>query len=428
MSGENADNLVLEVERIGARGDGIATYQGRHIYLPLTAPGDRVRVRLRKRRNEGWNGEVLELIEPGARQPPPCRHFGACGGCALQHLTDTAYADAKERLVRDALAHRGLDPAVVRPLHRLPPAVRRRARLAFERGRTRELRLGFHARASHEVVDLESCEVLHPALLHVTISLRRLLQVMLHPKDKGAATLTLSERGVDLLLDLPRQPDYPELERLAAFAATEDLARLSWRPDEGTTPIPVSERRVPAVTFSGTLVEVPPGSFLQASSEADQLLAKLLLEGLRDVRAVADLYAGLGTLTFAIATSGAAVHAVDAAASAIAALRRAAARGKLDGRISAEVRELDLQPLLADELRRFDAVVFDPPRAGASAQAQALAHSPVRAVIAVSCNPATFARDARILVDGGYQLIHVAPVDQFLWTPHVELVAHFRRG
>ncbi|HUK08340.1 MAG TPA: class I SAM-dependent RNA methyltransferase [Stellaceae bacterium] len=428
MSGADTADLVLEVERIGVRGDGIALYQGRHVYLPLTAPGDRVRVRLGARREEGWSGEVIKLIEGGARQTPPCLHFGTCGGCALQHLSDAAYGGAKEALVREALTHRGLDPSVVRPLRRLPPATRRRARLALERGRSGLPRLGFHARASHEVVDLRGCVVLHPSLLRLVDPLRLLGQDMFRPKDKGAATMTLSERGVDLVLDLPREPDYPALERLATLAEAEELARFSWRPDERTAPILVAQRRVPAVTFSGVLVELPPASFLQASVEADRLLAALVLEGVGGAPRVADLYSGLGTLTFAMSDRGATVLAVDAAAASIGALKIAAARAGLGTRVSGAVRDLDRRPFGAEELGSFDAVVFDPPRAGARAQVQALAQCQVPVVVAVSCNPATFARDARILLDGGYRLVRVEPIDQFLWSPHVELVAHFRRA
>jgi 23S rRNA (uracil1939-C5)-methyltransferase len=427
MSGTNAADLVLEVERIGVRGDGIAQYHDRRVYLPLTAPGDRVRVRLGGRREEGWSGEVVELIEAGARQAPPCPHFGTCGGCALQHVSDTAYGRAKEDLVREALMHRGLDAAVIQPLRRLAPAIRRRARFALERGRSGSPRLGFHARASHEVADLRSCAVLHPTLLRLMNPLRLLVQDIFRPKDRAAATTTLSERGIDLVLDLPREPDYPALEQLAVFAETEDLARLSWRPDEGTAPIPVAQRRVPAVTFSGVLVEVPPASFLQASAEADRLLAELALEGVAGRRRVADLYSGLGTLTFAISNHAASVHSVDAAATSIGALKIAAARAGIGMRVSGEVRDLERRPLDAEELRSFDAVVFDPPRAGARVQAQKLAQSEVPVIVGVSCNPATFARDARILLDGGYRLIRVVPIDQFLWSPHVELVAHFRR-
>ena len=197
-----SDDLVLQVERVGARGDGIATWQGEPVYLPLTAPGDRVRAKLGPRRDRGRSGTVIALIETGARQIPPCPHFGTCGGCALQHLSEAAYAETKAQLVRDALAHRGLNPAVVEPLRHLPAAVRRRARLALRRPPSGTVRAGFHARASHEVVDLQSCAVLEPALVRLISPLRRFTQELLKPRENGAAIMTSSNRGIDLLLDL----------------------------------------------------------------------------------------------------------------------------------------------------------------------------------------------------------------------------------
>lgn len=419
--------VELTVAKVGARGDGIAMHEGRPVYLPFTAPGDRVRARLGAPRDAGRAGTVLEVLEPGARRAPVCPHFGICGGCALQHLAEDAYCAFKVDLVRSALGHRGLDIAAVEALRILPPATRRRARLALRRQKGGEPRIGFHARESHEIADMRTCAVLHPRLVALVAPLRELAGVLLHARESGAATMTLLDSGVDLLLDLPRVPDLALLERLAAIAHAQGLARLSWRVGEKEAPTPAAERRPARVVLAGVPVEVPAESFLQASVEAEGVLTELVLAGVGDAKRVADLYAGLGTFTFALATR-AAVLAVDGSRAPIAALAAAAARAQLAHAVSTETRDLDARPLLADELRRFDAVVFDPPRAGAAVQAAALAASTVPRVVAVSCNPATFARDARLLVDGGYRLARVVPVDQFLWTPHVELVASFERA
>jgi 23S rRNA (uracil1939-C5)-methyltransferase len=421
-----SDVVELTVARVGARGDGIAMHGGRSVYLPFTAPGDRVRARLGVPRDAGRAGTVLEVLEPGARRAPVCPHFGICGGCALQHLAEDAYCAFKVDLVRSALGHRGLDTAAVEALRTLPPATRRRARLALRRQKGGGARIGFHARDSHEITDMRACAVLHPRLAALVAPLRELAPVLLQGRDSGAATVTLLDSGIDLLLDLPRVPDLALLERLAAFAHAQDLARLSWRVGEKDAPTPAAERRPARAVLGGVTVEVPADSFLQASVEAEEVLTELVLAGVGDAKRVADLHAGLGTFTFAFAAR-AAVLAVDGSRAAIAALAAAAARAQLAHSVSAETRDLDARPLLADELRRFDAVVFDPPRAGAAAQAAALAASTVPRVVAVSCNPATFARDARLLVDGGYRLTRVVPVDQFLWSPHVELVASFER-
>jgi len=420
------ETVLLGVTRVGARGDGIAEHQGKPVYIPFAAPGDRVRVRLGKPRDEGRQAALMEVIEAGARQAPVCPHFGSCGGCALQHLAEDAYARMKEEQVRRALAHRGLDADKVEPLLRLPPGTRRRARLALLRPRKGAPLVGFHGRESSAIVDMRSCAVLHPGLVALVAPLRDLASRLLHPGESGFATLTALDSGVDLLLDLPAVPDMAGLENLAEFAAARDLARLAWRADPREPPTPAAERRPSRAVFAGVAVEVPPDSFLQASTEADRALTELVLGGAGAATRIADLYAGLGTFTFALAAR-ASVHAVDGARPAIAALVAAAARAGLAQRVSAEVRDLERRPLLADELRRFDAVLFDPPRAGARAQAEALASSRVPRVVAVSCNPATLARDARALADGGYRLTRVAPVDQFVWSAHVELVAWFER-
>ncbi len=425
MSG-GGETVLLSVMRVGVRGDGIADHQGKPVYIPFTAPGDRVRVRLGKARDEGHQASVVELVEAGARQAPPCPHFMTCGGCALQHLADEAYRQMKEQQVRSALAHRGLDADVVEPLVRLPPATRRRARLALLRPRKGRVLAGFHGRESSAIVDMRVCPVLDPRLVALVAPLRDLAARLLRSGDGGFATMTTLESGVDLLLDLPGIPDLPGLEALAEFADARDLGRLAWRGDPKEAPTPAAERRTARVVFAGVAVDVPSDSFLQASVEADRALTELVLGGVGAGTGIADLYAGLGTFTFALAAR-ASVHAVDGARPAVSALTAAAARAGLGVRVSAEARDLEMRPLMADELRRFDAVVFDPPRAGAKAQSEALAASTVPRVVAVSCNPATFARDARALVDGGYRLTRVVPVDQFIWSPHVELVAWLER-
>jgi len=420
------DEIVeLTVDRVGSRGDGVAEHAGQPVYVAFAAPGDRLRVRLGADRDEGRVGTLVEILSPGARQAPSCAHFGTCGGCALQHLADDAYRDMKEAKLRAALEQRGLDASVVEPLRRLPPHTRRRARIALRRPRQGPVRAGFHARESHDIVDMRVCTVLHPALVELVMPLRELAAQVLRQGETGSAVLTHLESGTDLLLELPRAPEMAMLEILAEFAEANDLARLSWRAG-GEPSTPVAERRRPRIAFAGVTVDVPADSFLQASAEADSVLTELVLAGVGPAKRVIDLYAGLGTFSFALARE-APVHAVDGARSQIAALTAAAARATLGGRLSAEVRDLETRPIMADELRRYDAAVFDPPPAGAKAQAPALAGSEVSRVVAVSCNPATFGRDARTLVEGGYCLTRVVPVDQFLWSAEVELVAWFER-
>ena len=412
--------VELTVDSVGVRGDGIAFHDGEKIFLPFTAPGDRVRARIGAKQGEGRSGAVVAVLAEGARAQPVCRHFGDCGGCALQHLSPEAYAAAKLSWLSGALAQQGLKGIEIAPLLRLAPGTRRRARFALARGRA-----GFHARASHRIVDMAECAVLHPALFKLVEPLRRLAKEILLPDKEGAATLTLADAGAALLLDLPAAPKLAVLEALAYFADSQDLARLSYRVKD-EPPVPVAQRRPARVVLSGVAVDLPEEPFLQASAEADTVLSNAVLGLAGDSARIADLYAGLGTFSFDLAKK-AAVYAVEGDGDSVKALKHAASRAKLADRVTVEQRDLARRPLAPQELAGFDAVVFDPPRAGAMAQCRELAASRVKLVVAVSCNPATFARDARILEDGGYRLGRVLPVDSFIWSAQLELVARFEK-
>nr|WP_114861511.1 methyltransferase [Azospirillum brasilense] len=415
----------VTVTEVGARGDGIASFDDAKLFVPLTVPGDRVRVAVKEPANtkgDGLRADLLEILEAGpGRAAPPCSHFGTCGGCTLQHMEDAAYAAWKVGLVQGALARVGLGDVPMEPLSRTPAAARRRARFAaLKRGR--RVWLGFNERMSHRLTDLAECPVLRSGLFALVEPLRGLLLSVL--PDGGACDVIATdlEGGIDLVLVGPRSLDRAARERLVAFGEAEGVARISWQADERGTPEPIAHRRPLAVSFAGLPVTPPPGAFLQASAEGEAALVAAVLANIGEPKRVADLFAGLGTFAVPLAQR-AAVHAVEGDAPALAALNKAA--GAL--RLTTERRDLFENPLTAKELARFDAVVFDPPRAGAAAQAQALAGSKVPRVVAVSCNPATFARDARTLVDGGYVLSRVYPVDQFLWSAHVEVVGVFSR-
>jgi 23S rRNA (uracil1939-C5)-methyltransferase len=418
-----SDVVELSVERIGAGGDGIARWRGEPVYLPFTAPGDRVRARLGARRGGGREGRVVEVIMPGpGHASSPCPHFGRCGGCALQHLDTAAYRAAKLGGLDAALARIGIDPAVVQPPRSVPPA-RRRARLGLRQPQDPRApaQIGFRARFSHDLVDLRACPVLEPALFALAAPLRLLAPELLAPGGAAEVTLTRTDSGVDMLVETPQPPGLGALEALAGFAAAQDLARIVCQ--AGGDEIPIVERRPVRVQLSGVAVPFPPGGFLQASADAERILVDETVAGIGGRRPVLDLYAGLGTFAFALAGSRR-VHAVEGDARAAAALTSAAAA--VPG-VTVERRDLDRDPLMPAVLAGYAAAVFDPPRAGAARQAAALAAAPLDTVVGVSCNPATFARDARLLIGGGFRLERLLPVDQFVWTPHLELVAVFRR-
>src|SRR5260221_6300719 len=416
--------VELTVEAIGARGDGIARDGNGPVYIPFTVPGDRVRARIEDARGEGRAAVVVEIIAPGpGRATPPCRHFGVCGGCALQHLDLALYTETKTAFIRAALSHHGLADAPLLPLMLLPPGTRRRVRLSLALPRRGAAVVGFSQRASHDLVDVDACAVLVPALFALIAPLRILAGALLTPGEAGHATLQLVESGIDALLDLPRIPDLASLEALAAFAAAQDLARLLWRVPGGEATL-VAQRRPVRVIVGGIPIELPPDAFLQATPEAEAALTDAVRQAVGPATRIADLFAGIGTFAFALAAQ-ARVNAVEGWAPAVEAITQAARRAGVAGRVTAEARDLQRRPLEPDELAPCDAVVFDPPRIGAKAQAASLARARIPRLAAVSCNPASFARDARLLIAGGYRLAAIQPIDQFVWSPHVELVAAF---
>ena len=431
MADSNAE-IEAVIDHLGVRGDGVATTPEGPLYIPLALPGERVRVRPGTARGHGRVAQLLEIIEPAVnRIAAPCRHFSDCGGCSVQHLAEGPYLDWKRDIVVAAMERQGIAGSIVGPVIATPPGDRRRAELAALRlrGKHGAVILGFHARASHRIVDMAECVILRPALQRIIAPLRDVLAQILEPGTGCDLLVTETPVGIDLLITTKMPPRPKQSLAFAAFAEAADLARVSWA-SERTGIEPVAQRRPPTIGFNGVAVALPPGAFLQASAAAEQAMATLVIENLGTLppRArVADLYAGLGTFTLPIAAEGARVHAVDSAGAALEGLLAATGAAGFSGRVSVETRDLSERPFMAAELKDYHAVVFDPPRAGAAAVVRQLAGSKVPRVVAVSCNPATFARDAAALIAGGYRLTRVTPIDQFVYSGHVELVAGFVR-
>jgi 23S rRNA (uracil1939-C5)-methyltransferase len=386
------------IVRIAARGDGV-TPSGRHV--PFGVPGD-------------------ALLDDGALAPgphhqsPPCRHFPECGGCQLQHADDEAYRGYLVSRIETALAQHGLT-AEIRDPHLSPRNSRRRATLRALRVGSSVV-LGFNAEKSHRIVDMRECHILRPELFALVAPLRQLLARLLEPKRVAEVQLTLVDQGADVLLKGVRADDLASLEQLTSFASEQRLARLSL--DRGIGPEKTYEPQPATVTLSGVIVSYPVGTFLQATADGEVALADSVREALAGVGPIADLFAGLGT--FALATRAA--LAAEASRDAASALKRAAPS------MAVEHRDLYRRPLDREELKHFDAAILDPPRAGAEEQVRALTASTVGRIAYVSCNPATFARDAKMLLEGGCSLDWVRPVGQFRWSTHVELAARFTRG
>jgi len=408
--------VTVTITEVGARGDGVAVWGKRRLFVPFALAGERVTAEVVGETGDGAQGRLLKVVVPAAeRVAPSCRHFGECGGCSLQHLAPAALASWKRQRVATALRQRGIEAAVADTVA-IAPGSRWRAVFAY-RVLGDGAVVGFNARASRRIVDQRQCPLLDSRLSGLVNPLRDLLAEVAPPGAGGDVAAMLTDGGADVCLDLPGPPSLAVLERLGAFGRAQGLARLSWR--HAGRIEPVAEYRAPVLAIGGISVVPPPAAFLQASPEGEAAIAARVEAAIGDRFPVADLFSGIGPFALRLAAGGA-VHAVDGDPELIAALERTR-------RVGCAVRDLFRQPLAGGELARFKAVVFDPPRAGARAQAEALAAAGPPVVVAVSCNPATLARDARILLDGGYRMDSIVPVDQFPWSAHVEVVARFTR-
>lgn len=420
--------IDVEIARIGKSGDGIAEHDGKPVYVPLALPGDRLSVRLTQKRGEGYaatlvNGEVLM-----PRRPPACRHFGVCGGCRLQHLPATLYRDWKWEQVSLALKSRGIDNVDIRPLIDAEPKTRRRLRLAFVDAGGHAT-LGHRRRESREIVPIEECPIALPAITALFQPLHQLLASLDMAKSGGEASITAAESGLDLLFETKAEPTLADREALATLAEQEDLARIAWRPDSASEAEPIAARREVVVRFGDVPAALPSGAFLQATAAAEHAIVNAVASAIDGAGRVADLFAGCGAIGLPLTSEERKVQAFERDPAMVQTLTSAARRAGLDAMIHAESRDLDREPLTAGELDAFDAVILDPPRAGARPQIDAIASEQGPPALAMaSCNPATFARDARTLIDAGYHLRWVQPIDAFLHAAEIELVAAFNRS
>ena len=408
--------------RIAAKGDGI-TASGRFAWG--AAPGDLLR-------EDG-------TLEWGPHHvAPPCRHFGQCGGCQLQQLDEGSLTDFVAARVSNASASQELGAEEIAPPHLSPPGSRRRASLRAESSGGRVV-IGYREAKSHRVVELAECPVLVPEIVAILAPLRKLLiqlgQGQAKPKGRGKpgktghakmaadVEITLTDQGLDLGIKGLAAEGLVLTELLLDFARTHALARLTL--DSGNGPDVVWEPEPATITLAGVAVPFPPGSFLQATVDGEAALVAAAREWLAGCASVADLFAGLGTFSFALAGPGTKVLAVEAARDASQACAAAAARGQHP--VHALHRDLFRNPLMPEELNRFSAVLIDPPRAGAREQVERIADSTVPRVVYISCNPSSWARDAALLIDAGYRLTELRPVGQFRWSTHVELASLFIR-
>ncbi len=407
--------MKFTVERLGHHGDGIAAGDAGPIYAPGLLPGEEATGDL-----SGDRLTNIRILTPSTfRVKPPCPHARTCGGCLMQHAADPFVADWKEGIVRGALAGQGLI-ADFRPMVTSAPRSRRRATFTGRKTKGGAL-IGFHARASEMLIPVPQCQLVHPDLLAAASGLEALVHLGGSRTTEVQLTVTRSIGGPDVAVTGGKPMDAEQQLQMARLCEAHGFARLTWN---GET---VAMRAQPMQRFGRALVAPPPGAFLQATPEGEAALVQAVSLAIGPARKVADLFAGCGTFALALADR-AEVHAVESDPAMTHAMDKAARTTQGLRRVTVETRDLFRRPLDVDELKGIDAVVIDPPRAGAEAQTERLAASSVPVIAAVSCNPVTFARDARIAVAAGYHLDWLQVIDQFRWSSHVELVARFSRA
>ncbi len=396
--------MSLTVARLNTKGEGVV--EG-HAPIPRVLPGEIVDAEGR-----------IELPSPD-RVKAPCRHYKSCGGCALQHASDDFVAAWKSEVIRTGLAARGIE-AELRPILTSPAQSRRRATLHGKRTKSGAM-VGFFASASETLIETPDCRLLSPEIMSAWEMLEAFTVFGASRKGVIGLEVAVTENALDLNVTGGKPLAAPDLAKAAAMARNFGLARLSWDGESGASRLPAVQRFGPAE------VQPPPGAFLQATVEGQAHLQSAVAEIIGEAKQVVDLFAGCGTFTLPAAQT-AEVWALESDEALVEALDQGWRQAEGLKRVTAETRDLFRRPVLAEELRKTDAVIIDPPRAGAEAQTKELAKSDVPVIAAISCNPVTFARDAEILISGGYRLNWVQPVDQFRWSAHVELAASFTKG
>ncbi|TBY53195.1 class I SAM-dependent RNA methyltransferase [Rhizobium leguminosarum bv. viciae] len=408
---------TVTIEKLGAQGDGIASSAGGPVYVPFSLPGETVAIARVKSQ-----GTIMSITTPSPdRQEPPCRHFGpdgvngTCGGCTLQHMADAPYGAFKRQLVIDALKSKGLTPEVGEIV---PARPGERRRVVFAARKTeKEMLVGFNQAESHHIVAIEECPISSAGIIARLPAIRAIAASLATSAEPFRVAVLETLSGLDISVDEVKKLSDPQRRKAIETALSlRGIARVSLNGEI------LVEPSKPMVEFGGVQVSPPPGGFTQATKPAEEAMAELVTAHAGKAKRIADLFAGAGTFSLRLARIGR-VHAVEAEAKALAALDHAARNTQGLKPVTVEKRDLFRRPLMTQEFKPYDVVVFDPPRAGAEFQCQELARSGVKKIVAVSCNPLTLARDLAILVEGGYRITGVTPIDQFLWTSHVEVVA-----
>jgi 23S rRNA (uracil1939-C5)-methyltransferase len=433
MKSMTTETVRLTIHAMGGLGDGIASHEGQQVFVPFACVGDEVRVALSASGKPGQplRAELLEVVKPSPkRQPAPCRHFGTCGGCALQHMKPDAYRQFKQQFLRKLLDDMGVDPAIILPMVEVGAQSRRRAefKISVRKG---VVKMGFFASQSHRLVPLEECQICDPRLMALLPIFQACLAGLKKPGRILALHVTLLEAGVDATLMVSKSLTEGDRQSIRQFARSNPLVRVSEQHSgegqELLSPRILHDTQQAKISLGGVSVALPVGAFLQATEAGQEAITRQVLQHLQGCKAVLDLYAGCGTYSFPLAGQVERVSAFEASVEMIAAMHNALMGQGLEGRMQASARDLVQSPLAVQELQGFDGMVINPPRSGALPQVKMIARSQLPRLVMVSCNPLTFQRDATILLNSGYRLTELLPIDQFYWSSHLELVASFEK-
>lgn len=416
----------LIIEDLNPQGLGVSFWRGQELSIPFTGVGDRVQVEIISKKDSPAEVKLLSHLQNGPNyREAPCKHFEKCGGCALQHVKPALYQQWKLQSLTKAFRQHGL---TINPdkLVSVPPKTRRRVNLIASKNNQGELLLGFHQYQSHEIIDIQECPVMLPELVQLLNPLRHLLHSVIKKRQEMEVFLTKADNGIDLLLKTKILLSMQSRLLLTEFASQNHLCRLMWQQESKGFDM-IYQETAPLIYWQKVVLALPPASFIQPTKMSEIYMQQVMADYLKPVKKIADLFAGCGTFSFPLLQNGKTVYAVEGNMSAVEAMKKTANASQLAAKLTAECRNLAKHPLSTQELNRFEAVIFDPPRQGALPQMQPLALSTVPYVVAVSCNPETMARDLQILINQGYRLEKIFPIDQFLWSTHLEAVALLKR-
>lgn len=418
---ECKETLEVTISALGGMGDGLAESNGTRYYVPFSCAGETVRILPTQPK-----AKLLEVLQPADdRQTAPCVHFGQCGGCQLQHLNPSAYAEFKQQLLQQILKRLGVEESVLQPLITVGQHSRRRAEFKLSKGQS-GVDLGFYAAASHQVIPLRECLVVESPIFEAAIMAKAPIEAMKKPGILSAIHITQLSYGLDVILHLKKPLTEAERELWVQHARKQGWVRLTQQQAESRTTLYDYGQAV--MQFGEVEVALPAGAFLQASRAGEQAILSQLRQHLTGCIRLLDLYAGAGTYSFPMAQQCQHVTALEGEDSLIAAMHNAIVKQGLETRIEARIQDLFRQPVPAEQISSYDGIIINPPRNGALPQVKNIAKSTVKKLVMVSCNPATFQRDAQTLLEGGYTLRGAVAIDQFTYSAHLEVVAYFERG